>query len=67
LVNQTFDSLLWQVNNGNVEPHRGFGHIAVMTKDVYAACAELEANGVSFQKKPDEGRLVYCFVRYSAS
>jgi lactoylglutathione lyase len=47
----------YTVNNGNVEPHRGFGHIAVMTSDVYAACAELEANGVRFQKKPDEGRM----------
>lgn len=47
----------FQVNNGNVEPHRGFGHIAVMTKDVYAASAELEAAGVRFQKRPDEGRM----------
>lgn len=47
----------FQVNNGNVEPHRGFGHIAVMTPDVYAASAELEANGVRFQKRPDEGRM----------
>ena len=45
------------VNNGNVEPHRGFGHIALMTPDVYAACAELEAAGVKFQKKPDDGRM----------
>ena len=45
------------VNNGNVEPHRGFGHIAVMTPDVYAACEKLEAAGVLFQKKPDEGRM----------
>ena len=28
------------VNNGNEEPHRGFGHIAVMTPDVYAASEE---------------------------
>lgn len=47
----------FKVNNGNVEPHRGFGHIAVMTKDVYGSCAELERNGVKFQKKPDEGRM----------
>eukprot|EP00607_Mallomonas_marina_P001948 CAMPEP_0182428278 /NCGR_PEP_ID=MMETSP1167-20130531/21880_1 /TAXON_ID=2988 /ORGANISM="Mallomonas Sp, Strain CCMP3275" /LENGTH=349 /DNA_ID=CAMNT_0024611061 /DNA_START=111 /DNA_END=1160 /DNA_ORIENTATION=+ len=47
----------FKVNNGNVEPHRGFGHIAVMTPDVYAACTELEASGVRFQKKPDEGRM----------
>lgn len=45
------------VNNGNVEPHRGFGHIAVMTKDVYAASAELEENGVKFQKRPNEGMM----------
>ena len=45
------------VSNGNVEPYRGFGHIAVMTRDVYAAAAELESNGVRFQKRPDEGRM----------
>ncbi len=45
------------VNNGNVEPYRGFGHIAVMTKDVYATSAELETNGVRFQKRPDEGKM----------
>jgi hypothetical protein len=28
-----------------------------MTGDVYAACSELEAAGVKFQKKPDEGRM----------
>jgi len=47
----------FSVNNGNVEPHRGFGHIAVMTRDVYAASAELEKAGVAFQKRPDEGRM----------
>lgn len=47
----------FKVNNGNVEPHRGFGHIAVSTSDVYAACDELEARGVVFQKKPNDGRM----------
>jgi lactoylglutathione lyase len=47
----------FRVNNGNVEPHRGFGHIAVMTKDVYATSAELEENGVKFQKRPNEGMM----------
>ena len=46
-----------QVNNGNVEPYRGFGHIAVMTPDVYQACNTLETDGVKFQKHPDEGRM----------
>ena len=45
------------VNNGNIEPNRGFGHIAVMTPDVYAASEELLTKGVNFQKKPDEGRM----------
>jgi lactoylglutathione lyase len=47
----------FRVNNGNVEPYRGFGHIAVMTPDVYASSAQLEAQGVLFQKRPDEGRM----------
>lgn len=51
------DQADFAVNNGNVEPHRGFGHIAVMTKDVYACSAELEAAGVKFQKRPDEGNM----------
>lgn len=46
-----------ELNNGNVEPHRGFGHIAVMTPDVYTACVELEEQGCAFQKKPDEGKM----------
>lgn len=29
----------------------------MMTKDVQAACDEMEANGVLFQKKPNEGRM----------
>jgi len=44
-------------NNGNVEPNRGFGHVAFNTDDVYAASAKLDAEGVKFQKKPDEGRM----------
>ena len=45
------------INNGNIEPHRGFGHIAFNVDDVYAHCAAMERNGARFQKKPDEGRM----------
>jgi len=41
---------------GNTDGH-GFGHIAFNTDDVYAASAELEAKGVAFRKRPDEGRM----------
>jgi len=43
--------------NGNVEPYRGFGHIAFFTDDVYADCETLVKKGVQFQKKPNDGRM----------
>lgn len=39
-------------SSGNDEPHRGFGHLAFLTADVYKASEELEMAGVSFKKKP---------------
>eukprot|EP01083_Nonionella_stella_P284857 969719_1 len=47
----------FKINNGNVEPFRGFGHIAFNTNDVYSVSEELEKKGVLFKKKPDEGRM----------
>eukprot|EP00568_Trieres_chinensis_P014872 CAMPEP_0183325782 /NCGR_PEP_ID=MMETSP0160_2-20130417/80450_1 /TAXON_ID=2839 ORGANISM="Odontella Sinensis, Strain Grunow 1884" /NCGR_SAMPLE_ID=MMETSP0160_2 /ASSEMBLY_ACC=CAM_ASM_000250 /LENGTH=311 /DNA_ID=CAMNT_0025493635 /DNA_START=195 /DNA_END=1130 /DNA_ORIENTATION=+ len=41
---------------GNKE-RDGFGHIAVSCDDVYASCERLEKSGVTFKKKPDEGRM----------
>mmetsp|Transcript_30646 Transcript_30646/g.35737 ORF Transcript_30646/g.35737 Transcript_30646/m.35737 type:complete len:333 (+) Transcript_30646:140-1138(+) len=41
---------------GNQEKD-GFGHIAFNTDDVYAASEKLEAAGIQFKKKPDEGRM----------
>lgn len=41
---------------GNQEKD-GFGHIAFSTNDVYEACQKLEDAGVTFKKKPDEGRM----------
>ncbi|CAD7930432.1 unnamed protein product [Amoebophrya sp. A25] len=47
------DSPLY-IENG---PTRGFGHIAFNVDDVYAYSADMEAAGVKFQKRPDEGRM----------
>ncbi|KAA8910739.1 hypothetical protein TRICI_004051 [Trichomonascus ciferrii] len=44
------------VNNGNVEPHRGFGHICFSVDNIEACCEKLEQNGVSFKKKLSDGR-----------
>lgn len=44
-------------HSGNVEPHRGFGHVAMMVDNLDAACAELEKKDVKFQKKPSDGKM----------
>ena len=43
-------------HNSNAAP-RGFGHIAFNTDDVYSASTDLEAKGVAFKKRPNEGRM----------
>ncbi|EAW06595.1 lactoylglutathione lyase GLO1 [Aspergillus clavatus NRRL 1] len=47
----------YTINNGNVEPHRGFGHIAISVDNIEAACKRLEDAGYPFQKKLTEGRM----------
>lgn len=46
----------YTLNNGNKEPHRGFGHICFSVDNIEAACERLENNGVKFQKKLTDGR-----------
>mmetsp|Transcript_21370 Transcript_21370/g.24291 ORF Transcript_21370/g.24291 Transcript_21370/m.24291 type:complete len:489 (-) Transcript_21370:82-1548(-) len=41
---------------GNEEKD-GFGHIAFNTNDLLVSCDALEAAGVTFKKKPNEGRM----------
>ncbi|XP_077390526.1 uncharacterized protein LOC144027104 [Festucalex cinctus] len=43
-------------HNGNSDP-RGFGHIGIAVPDVNKACKLFEEQGVTFVKKPDDGKM----------
>ncbi|KAH9884085.1 Glyoxalase/Bleomycin resistance protein/Dihydroxybiphenyl dioxygenase [Xylariomycetidae sp. FL2044] len=45
------------VNNGNAEPHRGFGHVCISVDHIQAACDRIEQAGYRFQKKLTDGRM----------
>lgn len=47
----------FKANNGNAEPHRGFGHVCVSVDRIQAACRRLEDAGYGFQKKLTDGRM----------
>ncbi|KIX98431.1 uncharacterized protein Z520_05732 [Fonsecaea multimorphosa CBS 102226] len=45
------------INNGNKEPHKGFGHICISVDNIQAACQRIEDAGYKFQKKLTDGRM----------
>ncbi|KAJ5089918.1 hypothetical protein N7532_008602 [Penicillium argentinense] len=47
----------YSVVNGNTEPYRGFGHIAIAVDNIEAACKRIEDAGYPFQKKLTDGRM----------
>lgn len=48
----TENDAAFSYNSGNVEPHRGFGHVGFIVDDVDVFCEGLMAKGVRFQKRP---------------
>ncbi|KAK7409010.1 Lactoylglutathione lyase [Neonectria punicea] len=47
----------YKTNNGNAEPHRGFGHLCISVDNIQAACQRFEDAGYKFQKKLSDGRM----------
>jgi len=47
----------YKIANGNSEPARGFGHVAISVDNIQAACQRLEDAGYKFQKKLSDGRM----------
>lgn len=47
----------FKVNNGNEEPHRGFGHTCISVDNIQAACQRIEDAGYKFQKKLTDGSM----------
>lgn len=53
----TEDDDSFTINNGNKEPHRGFGHVCISVDNIHAACNRIEEAGYKFQKKLTDGRM----------
>lgn len=54
----------YKSNNGNEEPHRGFGHTCISVDNIHAACKRIEDAGYVFQKKLTDGRMKHiAFVK----
>ncbi|KAK4665810.1 Lactoylglutathione lyase [Podospora pseudopauciseta] len=47
----------YKINNGNVEPYRGFGHTCISVDNIQAACQRIEDAGYKFQKKLTDGKM----------
>ena len=52
----TEDDADFSYHNGNDEP-KGFGHIGFAVPDLTSACERFESLGVSFVKRPQDGKM----------
>lgn len=49
----------WDGDAGLPSDSRHFGHLAYEIDDIYATCAHLEANGVTINRPPRDGRMAF--------
>jgi lactoylglutathione lyase len=49
----------WDGDDGLPADSRHFGHLAYAVDDIYATCAYLQANGVTINRPPRDGRMAF--------
>jgi len=49
----------WDGDNGLPSDGRHFGHLAYDVEDIYAICEHLQANGVTINRPPRDGRMAF--------
>ena len=49
----------WDGDTGLPSDSRHFGHLAYEVDDIYATCAHLQANGVTINRPPRDGRMAF--------
>jgi len=49
----------WDGDDGLPSDSRHFGHLAYAVDDIYAVCAHLQANGVTINRPPRDGRMAF--------
>ncbi|MEL6914271.1 MAG: VOC family protein [Pseudomonadota bacterium] len=49
----------WDGDEGLPSDSRHFGHLAYAVENIYDVCAHLEANGVTINRPPRDGRMAF--------
>lgn len=49
----------WDGDSGLPSDSRHFGHLAYEVDDIHATCAHLQANGVTINRPPRDGRMAF--------
>ena len=51
--------LTWNWDEEAYDGGRNFGHLAYQVDDIYETCAHLQANGVTINRPPRDGRMAF--------